>query len=190
MKEIIYSLFPTPVYRSNIDLKFNNKQKKIIEDAYQSNFLDNRMFKDIKNMFEKHINIFLTEGLLIDKQVKPFITESWIEKIGITQACFDAQDHCNSYLTGIYLYQCDSTDQTFFMRYGYEQLRIRNKATNSFNCASYYLNNKQGELYLFPSNVIHTQSERKTPAADKISIHFNVFVDNFLQRKTPGLQYV
>ena len=88
---IIHSLFPLPIYMSNIERQFTKKElnfvysqeKKCVKNEGNINtadnyILNNKEFKNIKQFLEKSCQDYLDKIISPEKNIKLYITQSWL----------------------------------------------------------------------------------------------------------------
>lgn len=200
----ILGLFPSPVYRTQIDKKLTEKELLVISNfakdkhsnqgnntSKDSYILNNNVFSDLKKEFEKHINNYFDKVICPHpkQSITLYITQSWLNWTK-TEEYHHRHKHGNSLISGVYYIDVDDENDkiNFYKNSSYEQitLEIEENKFNEFNSTSWWLPVKTGELLLFPSSLEHGVEFVKSKKT-RISLAFNVFIKGILgnnERKT------
>ena len=190
MKHSIQSIFPTPIYISNInrpytkqELEFVNQQKKICvtnegNTTTKNNYiLKTKELKNINKFLEQHCQNYLQQVICPKNNVELYITQSWLNYTHKDQY-HHKHEHPNSIISGVLYFNSDiQNDKILFTsNKGYEQIApiIDNTKFNFWNSRTWFFPVKTGELYLFPSSTTH-QVETKQGYNTRISLDFNTF---------------
>jgi uncharacterized protein (TIGR02466 family) len=197
----ILKLFPVPLYVSYIEVE-NNFLKKIEKEEfirmksengfYTKNkyFLNQEIYKDLKNKIYEHLNFFLKEKLSITDHLDFYITTSWIN-IHKKEDWAQQHSHQNSIISGVYYISVEenSGDIIFYtdtLRKLFSPvINIPFKKTNEFNTDEWIIKPKSGTLIFFPSHLLHGVKKNESNL-DRISLAFNVFVKGKLSTGTEG----
>lgn len=194
MKEaLVKGIFPTPVYYNSITRNFTNKELDIVNkyklEVHQNAgnsvsinkfILDNKL-KSLKKELIKHINFYF-DNVLLAQDVKPCITQSWINYTQSGQF-HHKHTHPNSLVSGVLYINADEKNDTIkFHKDKYREIHIQVKKYNFFNSDSFILPVKTNDLILFPSNLYHSV-QYKTGSNTRISLSFNVYVKGILGNK-------
>ena len=190
MKHSIQSIFPTPIYISNInrpytkqELEFVNQQKKICvtnegNTTTKNNYiLKTKELKNINKFLEQHCQNYLQQVICPKNNVELYITQSWLNYTHKDQY-HHKHEHPNSIISGVLYFNSDiQNDKILFTsNKGYEQIApiIDNTKFNFWNSRTWFFPVITGELYLFPSSTTH-QVETKQGNNTRISLAFNTF---------------
>ena len=190
MKHSIESIFPTPIYISNIDrpytkqeLEFVDQQKKICvanegNTTTQNNYiLKTKELKNINKFLEQHCQNYLQQVICPKNNVELYITQSWLNYTHKDQY-HHKHEHPNSIISGVLYFNSDiENDKILFTaNKGYEQIApiTDDKKYNFWNSKTWFFPVQIGQLYLFPSSTTH-QVETKQGNNTRISLAFNTF---------------
>ncbi len=182
----VLELFPQIVSMYKVETNFNPKQINIIkkgsEDCYKNdgnttsknNFILNlSAFKSLKKELFKRVEFHCYEILKIDKKIKPYITQSWLNYTQQNQF-HHVHAHPNSFLSGVYYISCDN-DTISFQDYTYKQIDPIVEKQTRYNCARWDQPTKTHDLFLFSSALKHCVNLKQNNAT-RISLAFNVFL--------------
>ena len=186
MKDIIYEIFPTAIYKTNINRAFLKKEIKIINDNYKklnnnfgnktsknTNILEEKCLKNIKNFILKSLNKYYQNVLKV-KNCKPFITNSWLNFTGKNQ-WHHQHNHSNSYVSGVlYLNVVKEIDHIVFHKNDYLMFNFNTLENSPYNTNIWKINVDNGDLVLFPSNLQHDVPFRDHDSI-RISLAFNSY---------------
>ena len=182
----VLELFPQIVSMYKVETNFNSKQltliKKYSEDCYKNdgnttstnNFILNlSAFKTLKKQLLKRVEFHCYEILKIDKKIKVYITQSWLNYTQQNQF-HHMHSHPNSYLSGVYYISCDD-DTISFQDYTYKQIDPIVEKQTRYNCARWDQPTNTHDLFLFSSALKHSVNLKQNNAT-RISLAFNVFL--------------
>jgi|TARA_R100001463_G_scaffold125000_1_gene182255 uncharacterized protein (TIGR02466 family) len=188
----IHNLFPTPIYTSNINRKFTEKelifvknQKKNTRENVGSNLittnkniLDEIEFKEIKIFLEKSCQDYLDKIICPLNDVKLYITESWLNYTEENQYHHE-HTHPNSIISGVLYIDSDKdNDKIKFIvsqnSYSCIHPDIDKDKFNIWNSSSWWFPVETGKLIMFRSSTIH-KVENKKGSNTRISLAFNTF---------------
>jgi len=187
MNTVIHSIFPTPIYVSNLNRKFSkeeisffNKTKKnciknIGNITSKDNYiLNNVILKKLKNEINLSIKDYFDKIISSKDDVKPYITQSWLNYTEVNQY-HHKHDHPNSIVSGVLYINSDKKfDKIIFFKKEYKQIKFNVKEWNQFNSETWFFNVESGQIILFPSSLTH-MVETKEGDNTRISLAFNVF---------------
>lgn len=186
MKDTVYEIFPTAIFKTNIGRRLTNKEKKIVDDSYLklNNNFGNRTSKNTYILEEKNfsnLKKFVMSGLkkyyknvLKVTNCKPFITNSWINFTNMNE-WHHQHNHANSYVSGVlYLNVVDDIDQIVFHKSEYLNFSFNTKETSPYNSNIWKINVQNGDLVLFPSHLQHDVPFR-IHNSTRISLAFNSY---------------
>ena len=189
MKEAnIYSIFPTPIYISELNRKFskkelsffdknklkvyNNEGNKTSEDNY---VLNNKVFINLKKELDLRIKDYFDKIILPANNITPYITQSWLNYTETNQY-HHKHSHPNSLISGVlYINSDEKHDKIKFFNEPYKIIKLVIKDWNTWNSESWWFSVKTGNIILFPSSLTH-MVETKQGDNTRISLAFNVFV--------------
>jgi uncharacterized protein (TIGR02466 family) len=188
MNTVIISIFPTPIYISNLNRKFSKKElnffKKIKSNCIknignitsENNYiLNNIVLKKLKNELNLKIKDYFDKIISSNENIKPYITQSWLNYTEVNQY-HHKHDHPNSIVSGVlYINSNKNFDKIKFFKKEYRQIKFNVKEWNAFNSETCFFNVESGQIILFPSSLTH-MVETKEGDNTRISLAFNVFV--------------
>ena len=128
-KTIIENLFPTPIYMSNINRKFTEKELAFVKDkktqteknqgdniiTTDKNILDKIEFKEVKSFLENSCQDYLDKIISPLKNVKLYITQSWLNYTEENQT-HHAHSHQNSIISGVLYIDADKDNDKIKFR--------------------------------------------------------------------------
>jgi uncharacterized protein (TIGR02466 family) len=194
MKAEVLTIFPTPLYVTNINREYTIKEKKeveklkkqfiknnknnqvlSIEELNDSYILERPVFKNIKNFILENLKTYI-EKVLMAYDVEPYITQSWIT-VTTHGMVHPTHRHPNSFLSGtLYMYDVTKEDSVVFNKFidGY-YIRPNVKSFNFFNSETFTMFVEPGKLLIFPSHIPHHVTPMKGTYV-RTSIAFNSFL--------------
>jgi len=195
IKPTITGIFPTPVYITQLDRKFSDKENKFIDKnkkniscnegnttSKNSYILNSEEFVNIKKKLNKVIKDYFNKVIDTSNNIEPYITQSWINYTEKNQY-HHKHSHANSLVSGIlYLNAEKTTDKILFFKSGYDLFKPEIKNFNLWNSSTWFFPVDTGQIILFPSSLIHSV-ERKEGEDTRTSLSFNVFVKGSLGSK-------
>jgi len=190
-KALVKGIFPIPIYYNSITRNFTNKELDIISKlethknegnlTSQNNFILDTKLKSLKKEILKHINFYF-DNILLAKDVKPYITQSWVNYTKLGQY-HHKHTHPNSLVSGVlYINADEKNDAINFHKEKNNEIQIQTKESNFFNSSNFILPVKTNDLVLFPSSLFHSV-HYKTGFNLRVSLAFNVYVKGILGHK-------
>lgn len=185
----IHNLFPTPVQFFKLDRELEeNEYSFLLNQKQRENsgntssvdnyILQNKKLSNLNRFIELSLNKYFKEIYAPSKNVKPYITQSWVNYCKKGQF-HHVHAHPNSFVSGIFYIQADANkDKIYFFRDGYRQLSIPTNDFNLYNSTSWWLEVKTGDLILFPSSLTHKVETVETDL--RMSLSFNTFLKGTL----------
>jgi len=196
----VFSLFPVPVYKTNIEREFSKQEhdefdaiiskdleektpqkwKEITTDKY---LLKRKPLLTIKSFIEQHLKEFSTTVLGINEnEASCDITQSWLNVYPPT-AFNPVHHHINSIISGVFYINCleysgEKRDGINFTNSAHEIARDIELPIAHSTIFSDKISNVSvatGDLVLFPSSVRHSVNINETPDQTRISLAFNAF---------------
>lgn len=190
----IYSLFPIPLYQSNLNRKFTVKEKNFFNDCLKNYQLSEGNFSSVESYvlnnsildnLKKQINLRITDyfNTIIQTQdkINLYITQSWIS--GSKEGQYHHKHkHGNSILSGVlYIEAEENIDQIMFHNER-DTLFFGKQDYNLFNSQSWFFPVKTGDIIIFPSYLEHSVPIKKTSSL-RVSLSFNTFIKGTLGSK-------
>ena len=193
MRPQLHSLFPTPIFQSEIPLedKWLEYVKTLMYDrtvgdnGYISR--DRDIFKhpdlhNLKDKIEEQIKFFAYEYLKVQRYVDIEVCRSW----GVKHLHTDwAQKHChsNSVFSGIYYLDVDEYSGDLLIDKGQHATNcfiptLTPDVThyNKYTQQNWRLKPENGMLVAFPSQIIHSVEPNRSPKLERYAIAFDVFI--------------
>lgn len=185
---MISGIFPTPVYITQLNRKFIDKENKFINQVYKKDnyknegnltsndtyILNSRPFNTLKKELNKIIKDYCNKVLSTSNNIEPYITQSWLNYTKEGQY-HHKHAHPNSIISGVLYINADKVnDKIFFFKEKYELFRPEIKEYNIWNSESWFFSIKTGDVVLFPSSLTH-MVKTKEGTNTRISLSFNVF---------------
>tara|TARA_B110000285_G_C14954486_1_gene528477 strand:+ start:201 stop:818 length:618 start_codon:yes stop_codon:yes gene_type:complete len=193
VKTTIDNLFPTPIYKSNINRKFTKQELQFVNEQKkhcsknvgnintQDNYILNKKeFKNIKKFLDTACQDYLEKIISPKNNVKLYITQSWLNYTEENQY-HHTHAHPNSIISGVLYFDCDKKNDKikFTNPKMYQQLKPEIKNFNLWNSETWWFPLENGQLIMFPSSTIH-QVETKKGTNTRISLAFNTFYKGIL----------
>jgi|TARA_R110002167_G_scaffold297591_1_gene501924 uncharacterized protein (TIGR02466 family) len=193
VKTTIDNLFPTPIYRSDINRKFTKQELQFVNEQKkhcsknvgnintQDNYILNRKeFKNIKKFLDTACQDYLEKIISPKNNVKLYITQSWLNYTEENQY-HHTHAHPNSIISGVLYFDCDKKNDKikFTNPKMYQQLKPEIKNFNLWNSETWWFPLENGQLIMFPSSTVH-QVETKKGTNTRISLAFNTFYKGIL----------
>jgi uncharacterized protein (TIGR02466 family) len=194
----IYPLFSYPVYSSNIgyellkdELDFIENLPKKQEEMYNKNHqnsdndyvLNLEELKNIKNFIQQNIDTYKTQVLKARSDIEIYITQSWVN-YSVPGNFHHRHDHPNSYLSGIFYVNTANTHTTFEQVNRTFSLELAPYSEhNIFNSGSWKLKQKNNNVVIFPSTLLHKVEQNKSNEK-RITIAFNTYVRGKIGNET------
>tara|TARA_R110000737_G_scaffold34125_1_gene52448 strand:+ start:1919 stop:2536 length:618 start_codon:yes stop_codon:yes gene_type:complete len=193
VKTTIDNLFPTPIYKSNINRKFTKQELQFVNEQKkhcsknvgnintQDNYILNRKeFKNIKKFLDTACQDYLEKIISPKNNVKLYITQSWLNYTEENQY-HHTHAHPNSIISGVLYFDCDKKNDKikFTNPKMYQQLKPEIKNFNLWNSETWWFPLENGQLIMFPSSTVH-QVETKKGTNTRISLAFNTFYKGIL----------
>ena len=188
----IKRLFSTPVFESSENYKFNkselefiHKQKENVAinqngNSYSKNnyVLDSPELKNLKEFCNKNLLMFFYDRFKVKKDIEIYITQSWIN-FNQKDTSHHRHKHVNSIISSVLFIKGETCPIIF---YNSERNLFGNllsyddfTAPNEDNTSQVYFNNQNGQLFLFPSTLMHSVAKNKSDV-ERISLSFNTFI--------------
>lgn len=182
----INSIFPTPVYSTNLNYKLSKNELKFLKDTEResnalntrtknSYVLNNNLFKKLKLKIEEHIKNYSDQVLSNDGSVSLYITQSWFNFTQVNEG-HHKHAHPNSFISGVYYVNADiDHDKIFFLKGKHNFFKLKTKTWNLWNSEEWYFPVETGQVVLFPSDLQH-YVQTKSDNNERISLAFNIFL--------------
>ena len=188
---LIHQLFPEPLYFSKLERALTKEELKTVDEHKKktktySNIgnttsndryvLENKTLKNLKKDLQTTVMDYFDKIVCTDNSIIPYITQSWINYTETNQ--FHHQHaHSNSYISGVFYIdaQKEVDSITFYKPNANETIRLNVAKYNPFNAASCLFPVETGNIFLFPSFLIHGVNKKKGTNT-RISLSFNVFI--------------
>jgi len=193
--DVIYGIFPCPVYIVKRDTNLSPKEEKEIERIVKegmcrnygnstSNNSDifNGKFKKLKQFCEQQLKIYVKEVINPKEELDFYITQSWLN-ITKPGEYHHEHSHQNSIVSGVFYISTEEDDKITFSDPNHkikELIKFEQKEFNAWNSISWFLPANNNELVLFPSWLNHSVTPNEKATTDRISISFNTFVRGVL----------
>tara|TARA_B100000927_G_C16321168_1_gene411432 strand:- start:78 stop:704 length:627 start_codon:yes stop_codon:yes gene_type:complete len=193
MRPQLHSLFPTPIFQSQIpleDLWLENIKNLMYDRTVGDNGYisrDRDIFKhpdlhNLKDKIEEQIKFFAYEYLKVQRYVDIEVCRSW----GVKHLHTDwAQKHChsNSVFSGIYYLDVDEYSGDLLIDKGQHATNcfiptLTPDVThyNRYTQQNWRLKPENGMLVAFPSQIIHSVEPNRSPKLERYAIAFDVFI--------------
>ena len=196
----LITLFPSLVYKSNINRLLSDDEKKLIQDksleiqnnkfnssSVDNKILDNNNFKYINNFIQEKINFFIETIIQPKHNLSCYVTESWLNfnKKGDSH---HKHFHKNSFLSGVFYLSVNENDSITFLSPIKNLFDIEKSEENELNADYARVKIKNGDLVIFYSHLDHKVDINQNNET-RISLSFNTFIKGKLSNQfTSGLE--
>jgi uncharacterized protein (TIGR02466 family) len=184
----IVSIFPTPVYVTNLGRELSKEELSLINQAERETIepgnntisldtyvLNKKQFASLKEELNLIIQDYFDKIISPANNISPYITQSWFSYLEKNQY-FHKHHHANSLVSGVFYVSCNPEfDKIKFYRDGYVAIKPEVKDYNLWNSESWQLPINTGTIILFPSSLTH-MVESKKGDGNRISLAFNIFI--------------
>jgi uncharacterized protein (TIGR02466 family) len=188
MEANIHSIFPTPIYLSNLNRELTSEELSFIDktklDTYNNEgnttsndnyILNQKPFKNLKEELDLRVKDYFDKIISPSNNITPYITQSWLNYTEKNQYHHKHQ-HPNSLVSGVFYVNCDEEhDKIKFFNQEYQTIKLDTQNFNLWNSESWWFEVKTGDIILFPSSLTH-MVENKQGDNTRISLAFNTFV--------------
>ncbi len=185
---IIRQLFPEPVYFSKLDRALTKKELKILNEhkkkttsnagnttSSENYVLENKTLNNLKKDLHTKVMNYFDKVICTDNPITPYITQSWINYTKSDQF-HHKHNHPNSLISGVFYISADKEVDsiTFYKPYPDERIRLHITKPNPFNSTNLRFPVETGNVFLFPSRLVHGVDKKKGNNI-RTSLSFNVF---------------
>ena len=187
----IIPLFAIPTIKTNINRKFTEdelqlllnipmEKKGMLHQSAELYLFDSyaEELKELKIYCQYQLKQYLEDVEGADTALANLrITQSWLNRAGPNES-HHPHHHPNSWLSGVLYIKCLQNDNIVFsnLMHGFynsmEFPKRKNTEWNERNSLQYI---KEGDLFLFPSWMIHYVEMNTTKDQERISLSFNTF---------------
>ena len=180
----VLSLFPTAITTSDIN-GFTKNELDVVKSFKTQDNVFNKMSVDhhvldhpglsrIKSEFEEGFSYYINEILLSVNDIKPRITQSWLNYTKIGER-HKRHYHSNSFLSGVLYVQTDGEDLMQVDKPFYEFWNLDCGGNyNDFNSVHWDIPSTQGRIIIFPSTLMHQVREKVSDSSCRISLACNM----------------
>lgn len=191
MKNEIFNLFPTPLYKSNLGLSLNQEEyRELVSQPLEPNspdfwakpsvnrkVLDLDCFQNLKNLLLEHVQIYAKEIMGIDNNF--YVTSSWLS-VNKHHAWHQKHSHGNSILSGAFYIQVDeSSSPLIFSRSksitNNDVFQLKTLKENAYNQLAVEIKVSNYDLLIWPSWLPH-EVPPNSSSLDRIVLSFNTFI--------------
>ena len=185
----IMGIFPTPIAKFNLerDLSFVEKEficnqstntyleNDSVKQSENTNIIENIILSDLKDFFQKSLDIFFQEWFKPSTNVCLKITQSWANYSNIGRS-HRRHHHPNSIISGVfYVNTNQNSDKIVFCKQiQLAEYQIESTESNVWNSSDWWFPSEEGTLLLFPSTLEHMVPP-VVGEKERISISFNSF---------------
>ena len=186
----IHQLFPQPVYFSKLERELTKEELKVVDEHKKKTYknegnitsdnnyvLENKALKNLKKDLNKKVINYFNEVVCTSNSIIPYITQSWINYTETNQF-HHKHSHSNSYVSGVFYIDAQKeVDSIIFYKKTAPNETIKLNVTkyNPFNSTTCLFPVETGNIFLFPSFLIHGVNKKKGTNT-RISLSFNVFI--------------
>ena len=185
---IIHQLFPEPVYFSKLERVLTKEELKILNEhkkktqknagnsrTKDSYVLEHKTLNNLKKDLHTKVMDYFDKVICTDNPITPYITQSWLNYTKSDQF-HHKHNHPNSLISGVFYISADKEVDsiTFHKDFLDDRITLNINKYNMFNATSFKFPVETGNIFLFPSSLIHGV-EKKKGNNIRISLSFNVF---------------
>ena len=180
----LYSIFPTPVAKFELNREFSAEEMAFVnaQSTYknQGNTTSNDRYvlrhdtmASLKAFTEASVAEYLRSIYAPKNEVSLRLTQSWLNYCKPGE-WHHKHSHPNSFVSGVlYLKAARAKDKIYFYRDGYQQIQLPTDNYNLHNSNSWWFEVGSGDLMLFPSSLTHMVET--VESEDRVSLAFNTF---------------
>jgi uncharacterized protein (TIGR02466 family) len=193
----ITDLFPTALASVRLGRAFTDDELAFIDSEATNtlkfdslmgknlNILDDPRLSDIKKFIEEAANQYLKEVMSSNTDASLYVTQSWLNIVsaGNNQGM---HIHPNSFLTGVIYIKVPLGIEglVFHKHLNYIGLRVDPEVRNKYNEEDRVELVQEGQVLIFPSNLMHGTLTHASVDTPRVAIAFNTFI-----RGTVGSMY-
>ena len=184
----IYEIFPTPIYMSKRNKKFNTEECKFIEKSKSKTYknrgnntsndtyiLDKKPLARLKKEIDILVKDYFNRVIKPSNDVKPYITQSWLNYTEIGQF-HHKHSHPNSLVSGVVYINADiKKDSISFFKPEHPFIKLDFKEYDRLNSEAWVFPVETGDIFLFPSTLDHMVNTKQGTNM-RTSLSFNVFI--------------
>ena len=179
-----HNIFPTAIGHFKFDREMTESEISFVKDqkTYFNQFnltsidtyiLRQKELAEISSFCQAALQEYLEKIYAPKNKVALQITQSWANYTSKNQF-HHKHNHPNSFVSGVFYFDCDENDSIDFSKSQYEQIKIYTKESTPLNCDTVSFRVLTGDLFLFPSSLDHMVPP-VTSDRTRISIAFNSF---------------
>ena len=180
-------IFPTPIAKIDLDRELSFIEKEficnqstnahlandIVKQSENTNILDNIILSDLKDFFQKSLDIFFQEWFKPSTNVCLKITQSWANYSNIGRSHV-RHNHPNSIISGVFYVNTNQNSDKIIFCKQIQGYHINPTEYNLWNTSDWWFHSEEGTLLLFPSTLEHYVPP-VVGEKERISISFNSF---------------
>ena len=187
-KDELMQMFPIPLLISSCPFEYNKELEWIKKQPFRTKennleqspnnqsedtfILDKLEMVRVRQFIEFKLKQFVVKIMGFDSEI--IITQSWLNKNGKGES-HPEHKHPNSIVSGVWYPQIhDKLPPIKFADDRHREVAPSIDKLNNFNCATYMLPLRKGELILFPSNIKHSVPVNQFDE-ERISLSFNTW---------------
>ena len=185
---IIRHLFPEPLYFSKLKRVLSKKELKTINEykkkttsnegnttSCENYVLKNKALNNLKKDLYTKVMDYFDKVICTNNLITPYITQSWLNYTKSDQF-HHKHNHPNSLISGVFYISADKEVDsiTFYKPSPDERIKLHITKYNPFNSTILSFPVETGNIFLFPSSLIHGVQKKKGNNI-RISLSFNVF---------------
>ena len=196
----LITLFPSLVYKTNINRNLNDEEKKLFQDKSLNirknkfNYIgvDNKILKynelkDLNNFIQEKIDFFVESFIKPKHDFKCYITESWLT-FNNKGNFHHRHTHKNSFLSGVFYLNVGDQGEISFLTPFTHWFDIEKTEQDQYNADYARIKVKNGDLLIFYSHLEHKVDTVQTDET-RVSLSFNTFIKGKLNNEfTTGLE--
>ena len=182
-------LFPVCVSMFNLTRKFTDIELNTFDDLLKSRrttaghdrsvslcVLDEDNFINLKQEILEAFIHYMKDIMKSPKDVEIYITQSWLNISNKKGDYHHLHSHSNSFLSGVLYINTSNEDKIIFKKSEvHTTLLFPTTEFTPFNCDSWWLPSKTGQLLIFPSSLQHMIPPMETEHT-RISLSMNTFL--------------
>lgn len=185
----IHGLFPTPVAFFKLDREFTKEENDFLlnqetranegNKTSKNNYvLNEKVNSNLKQFIEKATLEYFNTIYKPKHDVKPYITQSWLNYTKEGDFHHRHQHPC-SFVSGVLYVQADvRKDKITFFDSLYKGLVVPASEYTIWNSSSWWLGIETGDLIIFPSRLTHAVEPVK--GNRRASLSFNTFLKGYV----------
>jgi len=182
----VYNAFPTAISKSNLGRLLTDKERNAMfsepkedngkdgHDTIRNLFLDDPDLKEIREYFNKELQLHFNKIYSPKTQVETYITLARVNTMHHDDTIYKHY-HPNSFLSAVFYIDTNDTDDITFFRKDARTIVLETDHWNPYNSEELTISVRAGDLIIFPSYLEHSVKRVKGKGT-RNSVSLNSFI--------------